>query len=299
MLTTQVAEAAPGSPAPAKPSAATDAKNKAEATKLLAEGNALSNDGDYVEALEKFRAAYAVYPSPKLLLNMGTMLRQLGRNVEAAAVYEQYLRDPEAEVPQVELLNRTLDEIDSLVGHLHITVSHRDAAVSLDGKPIDVLEAGTDVRVEPGTHKIVAEKKGFPPALVTVSLGRGEEKNASLKLTVQPTRVVEKSSVTTVLGISALAVGAFGFIASGITGGLVISANDNYQADCPKGKCATLAGYESAKLGTNLLIANGLSWAAGIAGAGLGGGLLLWGNKKEKKQSLLVGPGFIGIQGYF
>ncbi len=61
----------------------------------------------------------------------------------------QSLRDPEAEVPQVELLNRTLDEIDSLVGHLHITVSHRDAAVSLDGKPIDVLEAGTDVRVEP------------------------------------------------------------------------------------------------------------------------------------------------------
>ena len=297
MLLAYDADAAPGPPAPAKPATSADAKNKAEAIKLLAEGNALTNDGDYVEALEKFRAAYAMYPSPKLLLNIGTMLRQLGRNVEAAAVYEQYLRDPEAEVPQVELLNRTLDEIDSLVGHLRITVSPRDAAVSLDGKPIDMSPEVVEVRVEPGTHKVVAEKKGFPPALVTITLGRGEEKAAALKL--EPTRVVEKTNMTTIAGISCLAVGAFGFIASGITGGLVISANNTYVTYCPTNRCSTFAGYEAAQLGKNLLIANGLSWAAGIAGAGLGSGLLIWGHKRAKKQSILISPGFIGVQGQF
>lgn len=292
-----VVAAAPGSTPSAKSSTPADAKKKAEAGKLLAEGNALSNEGDYVEALEKFRAAYAVYPSPKLLLNMGTMLRQLGRNIEAADVYERYLRDPDADPQQVQLLNRTLDEIDSLLGHIHITVSPLDASVSLDGKPLDVPTQGIDMRVEPGTHKVAAEKKGFPPAIVTVTLGRGDERVASLK--VEPSPFVEKSNNTTIAAISCLAVGGFGFIAAGITGGLVISANETYQAGCPNGKCATFTGYESAKLGTNLLIANGLSWAAGIAGAGLGTGLLIYNHKKQPKQSWLVGPGYIGFQARF
>lgn len=295
-LPLQVVVAAPDSTN--KPSTPADAKKKTEATRLLAEGNALSNEGDYVEALEKFQIAYDVYPSPKLLLNIGTMLRQLGRNVEAAGVYEQYLRDPEADPQQVENLTRTLDEIDSLVGHLRITVSPLDAAVSLDGKPLEVPAAGANVRVEPGTHKVAAEKKGFPPALVTVSLGRGEKRVASLK--VEPTAVVVKSNSTITAAIACLTFGGFGFIAAGVTGGLVISANETYQADCPNGKCATAAGYESAQLGSNLLIANGLSWAAGIGGAGVGAGLLLWNYKKQKNnQSWLVGPGFVGFQARF
>lgn len=296
-LPPRIAAAAPGVTTSPKSSTASDAKKKTAATKLLAEGNALSNEGDYVEALEKFSAAYDVYPSPKLLLNMGTMLRQLGRNVEAAAVYEQYLKDPDADPQQVELLTRTLDEIDSILAHLRITVSPLDAAVSLDGKPMAVSVTGTDVRVEAGTHKIAAEKKGFPPALVTVVLKRGERHVASLKLELAP--VVVKSNSTTIAAIACLSFGGFGFIAAGVTGGLVISANENYQADCPNGKCATVAGYESAKLGTNLLIANGLSWAAGIGGAALGAGLLVWNHKNQKKQSWLVGPGFVGFETRF
>ena len=280
-----------------KPTSPTDAKKKAEATRLLAEGNTLSNEGNYVEALEKFQIAYDVYPSPKLLLNIGTMLRQLGRNTEAAGVYERYLKDPGADPQQIEMLTRTLDEIDSLVGHLRITVSPIDAAVSLDGKPLEVPITGTEIRIEPGTHKIVAEKKGFPPALVTVSLARGEKRVASLKVEAAP--VVEKSNPSTIVAIASLSFGGFGFIAAGVTGGLIISLNETYQAGCPRRTCVTAAGYESAQLGNNLLAINGLSWAAGIAGAGLGAGLLLWNNKKQQKQSWVVGPGFVGFHTQF
>ena len=280
-----------------KPPSPTDAKKKAEATRLLAEGNALSNEGNYVEALEKFQIAYDVYASPKLLLNIGTMLRQLGRNIEAAGVYERYLKDPGAEPQQIKLLTRTLDEIDSLVGHLRITVSPLDAAVSLDGKPLDVPITGAEVRIEPGTHKVVAEKKGFPAAIVTVSLGRGEKRVASLNVERAP--VVEKSNSTTIAAIACFSFGGLGFIAAGVTGGLIVSLNEKYHNGCPDRVCLTSAGYESAQLGSDLLIPNGLSWAAGITGAGVGAGLLLWNNKKQKKQSWVVGPGFIGFHTRF
>jgi tetratricopeptide (TPR) repeat protein len=275
-----------------------DPKKKAAATKLLAEGNRLSNDGQYVEALEKFRAAYDVYPSPKLLLNIGTMLRQLGRNVEAAEVYEKYLRDPGADPQQREFLTRTLDEINSLVGHLRVTVSPPDATVSLDGAPIEVPAAGTEVRVEPGTHKVAGEKKGLPPALVTVSVARGENREVVLKLS--PTPIVVKSNPVVVAGIASLSVGVLGFIGAGITGGLVISANERYQQECPYRQCVNAAAYEAGKLGQTLLVVNAIAWGVGIAGAGAGTALLVIGTKKQKEtHALTIGPGFISWQGRF
>ena len=70
---------------------ADDAAGKEQARELLREGNALLSAGDFSSALEKFRAAYAKFASPKILINMGTALRSIGQEVEAAAVYERCL----------------------------------------------------------------------------------------------------------------------------------------------------------------------------------------------------------------
>lgn len=276
-----------------------DAQAKHTASKLLDEGNRLSNEGEYVEALEKFRAAHEIYPSPKLLLNIGTMLRQLGRNVEAAEIYEKYLSDPQSDPKQREFLTRTLDEIDSLVGHVRVTVDPKDAVVSLDGTALKVRSEGANVRVEPGTHKIAGEKKGFPPALATISIKRGETRDVELRLAPLP--VVVKSSPLQVGGIVSLSIGALGFIGAGITGAMIMSAHEQYAQDCPYRKCTTAVGYEAALSGQTLLTVNAVAWGVGIAGAGVGTALLILTHKKPKpaEQSLVLGPGFIGLQGNF
>jgi len=276
-----------------------DAAAKSRASKLLEQGNRLSNDGEYVEALEKFRAAHDIYPSPKLLLNIGTMLRQLGRNVEAADIYEKYLHDPESDPKQREFLTRTLDEINSVVGHMHITVDPKDAAVSLDGAALIVPAEGADVRVEPGTHKIVGEKKGFPPALTTISLKRGETRTVELKLL--PTPVIVKTNPLQIAGIVSLSVATLGFIGAGISGGMVIEANDEFKSGCPQPTCSTAAGYEAALRGQTLLTVNAVAWGVGFAGAGVGTTLLIMAHKKPKPAdpSLVLGPGFIGWRGNF
>ena len=67
------------------------ADSQTEARALFKEGNRLLDAGDYVGALDMFKGAYSRWPNVKILLNLGTALRQLGRNVEAAEHYEKYL----------------------------------------------------------------------------------------------------------------------------------------------------------------------------------------------------------------
>ena len=56
----------------------------------------------------------------------GTMLRQLGRNVEAAVTYEAYVADPQADPARAKDLERILGEIDAVVARLRVEVNRPD-----------------------------------------------------------------------------------------------------------------------------------------------------------------------------
>ena len=68
-----------------------DSSEKAQARVLLAQGNALFERGDLKGALVDFRAAYALYPSPKLLVNCAAAARELGDLPAAANDLRRYL----------------------------------------------------------------------------------------------------------------------------------------------------------------------------------------------------------------
>src|SRR5262245_37367876 len=84
------AGAGPGA-ARAAAAAAPDRGAKSEAQALLSQGTDLYDRGDYAAALEKFTAAYQVFPSPKLWFNIGQANRDLGRPVEALDAFERFL----------------------------------------------------------------------------------------------------------------------------------------------------------------------------------------------------------------
>ena len=71
-----------------------NAQAKAKAQSLLTEGSAFYEKGDYADALERFKAAFAAYDSPKLLFNIGQANVDLGRPVEALEAFEQFLLVP-------------------------------------------------------------------------------------------------------------------------------------------------------------------------------------------------------------
>jgi hypothetical protein len=163
---------------------------RADAQALFARGNQLAGDGDFAAALESFRAAYARYPSAKILLNIGTSLRQLGRNAEAADVYEAYIGDPEANPPRVEELKRILREIDALVAKLRIEVSAPGAELRVDGRVMSGSAQSRVLRVDPGEHTVSADKPGLVPSIRTVTVSAREERTVNLDLVPPGTKVV-------------------------------------------------------------------------------------------------------------
>ncbi len=162
--------------------AAADAKAEREARALFMEGNKLLDQGDYVGALDLYEAAYQKFPNAKILVNMGTALRNLGRNADAAAAYEKYLADPGANPALVKDVEKLLKELDAKLARLVIEVEEPGARVLLDGKEIGLSPQKIQLRIEAGPHMVAAEKEGFTPTLATVNLAAGEERSVQLKL---------------------------------------------------------------------------------------------------------------------
>lgn len=168
--------------------APTGAQAEAEdaAKALFAEGNRLLAEGDAEGALGMFRSAYARYPNPKLLLNIGTALRRIGRNAEAAEAYEQYLRESGFDTKKAAEVATILGELEPLVGRLRIEVSPAGALVTVDGKTIGPLSQPRVVRVEPGDHTVGAALQGYESAAVSLRIAAGEEQPVALTLTALP-----------------------------------------------------------------------------------------------------------------
>jgi hypothetical protein len=162
--------------------AAAETKGEVEARGLFREGNRRFDAADYVAALDLFRAAYARFPSPKILLNIGTTLKQLGRFAEATDSYEQYRRHPAADPKRRAEVDQIVKELAIKVGRLRVTVNEPGARVLVDGKAVGESPQQISVRLDAGDHSIMAEKDGFPMAATRIALAGGEERTVELRL---------------------------------------------------------------------------------------------------------------------
>lgn len=263
--------------------------NKQAAQKLLGEGNQLLGDGEDMAALEKFRDAYERYPSPKILLNIGTTLRQLGRNVEAAAVYERYLRDPDAEPTRALDLRRILREIDAIVGRIRIEAHQPLVSVRLDGKPLERFSSGSSLRVEPGDHTVVASAKGFPPAVYSVKIQPREEQLVTVELITPDVKRIfvdrvlagPQRTVAAVLG-GLGAAGLVAGIASGIAAKAQSNAADGHCLDEGRGACDARGVELGGQASTSATVST-ITFAAG--GGLLGTGVLLFATAPSTKRA--------------
>jgi len=209
---------APEATAPAETAHAVDSQSRREqALALLTEGNELMATRDFGAALRRYQAAYALYPSEKLLLNMGTSLLQLGRLTEAAETYERYVRDPRAEPRRIEELRPILADIDKHTGWLTIDAPGPGATASVDGKPLAGLVTRSTVRVDPGEHRVVIAPAGSEPMVAVVALAPGERRTVRLPAeSTSGTREAHRTAAGALgaVGAAGLALGAvFGTLA--------------------------------------------------------------------------------------
>jgi len=162
------------------------ADDKREARTLMKEGVRLFDARDLEGALSLFRAAYAKYPSAKILLNIAGTLTELGRDAEAANTYQAYLDAEDKDPDRVPTVTRLLAELDTRVVTLAIAADVEGAEVQVDTEDWRGSGNGVLIRVAPGHHVIRARATGLAPIEVAVDVGAGAKPTVPMRLKAPP-----------------------------------------------------------------------------------------------------------------
>ena len=171
-----VAAAAPPGEAPSVTVQSTsDSQAKARAQALLSEGTTAYGRGDYASALDKFTAAYRIFPSPKLWFNIGQANRDLGRPVEAVEAFDRFLTEADDAPPEtLTEARRSAAELKTKLGQLKVTCPTDGAEITVDGKQVGSAPLGNMVWTTPGRHQVAAQLEGFSPAIEDVVAVAGQ-----------------------------------------------------------------------------------------------------------------------------
>lgn len=127
-----------------------DSPEKAQARMLLSQGNQLFERGELRAALADFRAAYALFPSPKLLVNAAAAERELGDLAGAATDLRHFLDDAtEDEGGLVDKARADLRAIERRVGRIGLSGWPQRTALEIDGRA-----TRDPTYVRPGAHAV-------------------------------------------------------------------------------------------------------------------------------------------------
>jgi hypothetical protein len=150
-----------------------ESPEKAQARTLLGQGNALFERGDLRGALVNFRAAYALYPSPKLLVNAAAAERELGDLAGAANDLRHFLDEVSESQEDPFLIDRARQDLRALerrVGRFTISGWPARSTLEVDGH---LLRDPAYAR--PGEHHVKARSPSGAEVERDLAVSAGEE----------------------------------------------------------------------------------------------------------------------------
>jgi hypothetical protein len=136
---------------------------QAQANALFAEGNQLFAQQAHGPALDKYRAAIALWDHPMIRFNMAVTEIRLDRILEADHDLAQAMRFGATPFTP-ELYRQALDYQSLLKGHvgaIEVSCEQADVQVVLDGKPWFECPGRQVNRVLTGEHVVVGDRPGF------------------------------------------------------------------------------------------------------------------------------------------
>ena len=178
-----------------------DAQAKTRAQGLLSEGTAAYGRGDYAAALDKFTAAYKIFPSPKLWFNIGQANRDLGRPVEAVQAFDRFLRDAGDAPPEtLAEARRSAAELKTKLGQIQVSCAVDGTEITVDGKQVGSTPLGEMLWTTPGRHQIAAQHEGFAPAIEDVVVTTGKIATVTIEVLPIDLRAANKTADGAIVG---------------------------------------------------------------------------------------------------
>lgn len=126
---------------------------------------AAQREGRKEDAIERYRAAWALFKDPGFVCNLGGLEAELGRAKDAAQSFSTCLRFMEPKVKQVlgKKVEHELSKMRALVGELSVEANVPDAEVTVDGKVVGKLPLPDPIFVDPGSHGVEVKAPGYEP----------------------------------------------------------------------------------------------------------------------------------------
>jgi len=168
----------------------TGGEQTAAARALFEEGVSLSDHGDWAQASDRFRRAYALRPSPAVAFNLATALEHTGGLVEASELLRRVRRQARQQTLKRDAL-RILNRIQGRIGHatIQLTGETTDVEVAVDGHHIDAARIGVRIPIDPGHRVITASRGGSQLASREVDIADGGTADVTLDVPATPPEV--------------------------------------------------------------------------------------------------------------
>lgn len=307
--------------------ASDDASDPKQAARQMArQALALMHESRWADAEALLSKAYGIVPAPTVAVLDGRALEQVGKPVEALAMYEKAKTPPPGEAP--EAFREAADDAASRIEHLRpkvpsisLVFEGRAAdspglAVSLDGEPLDRSKWNDPILVDPGEHAIVATIADGVTVEDHEVLAPSDAKRAVLHF---PSELPKPAPVTPVppparpeskatgngassWGWGALAVGTVGLGTGIVSGAIMLDAKSSLDGQCASG-CPESASSDLSRFRTARVV-SAIGYGVAIVGIGTGGVLLLFVHPSRRDEAraplgLSVSPGRLDVTGRF
>jgi hypothetical protein len=171
----------------AQPTAGQADEAKTRASALMQEATRAYQAGRYTEALSGFEQAYALFPSPRILFNLGQASERLGRYAEATEAFERFLSAAGNAPTQARAeAERSLEEMRDKVGQVEMVCGVGGAEVMIDGRSFGRTPLARTLVVAVGPHQVVVQKEGFAPFLRRIEAVGGTIARVEVQLVALP-----------------------------------------------------------------------------------------------------------------
>lgn len=252
-----------------------------KANAIFEEGNQLFAQQAHAPALEKYKAALALWDHPLIRFNLAVTLIRLDRPLEAADELEKALRFGDAPFKK-DLYQQALDYqalLKGRVGYIEATCDQTGAAVLLDGKPWFACPGTQKIRVMAGEHALVGELRNFLTSSQRIVVAGGATATEKVKLVPLESAVILKYPYRRWIPYTITGAGAaigLGGLAVWLAGRSQMNDfEDNFARDCPMGCQKDLSDKpllrdlrDSAelkgKIGISMMVAGGAVTVGGI-----------------------------------
>jgi hypothetical protein len=177
----------------AAPSAFADPtpEDVATAKALVRTARELRAAGEHPAALDKYRAAYALVPTPITGIELAEELASNGLLVDGREMFLTVAKMPakdgekreytEARAKAAERANELGPRIPTLIVRVHPSVVAGDVHVSIDGREIPAAALGLPRKVNPGEHALSVRVGAGAPFESTVTMVEAETREVVLK----------------------------------------------------------------------------------------------------------------------